>query len=263
MNSYSFFLLDIAMLEWIQWNHQYCLNHNLTKDPIPNRQERKQLYKDYKLNYEANNMLVQSANANYTPVFNSLAATPCVQPSPTSSGLNWFKPAKQEQGNNPMNDFYSDTSYKTKAAYASASVVAAPTDAQTKIQYLRERARDIRDVLDRALRVQFKLGVDAGPQTEAELIKAIQDGKFTMDEEKVKKNAKYVKENGYAYGGPLYGIVFTDFPGADKEGFKVAYDAMKAEYQKIKDIINIKDADTALDAVQAFEGWTYDKPTVH
>lgn len=284
------------MFTFSEWNSQFESEWLFSPDctgPYPNREARKKLYKQYKLECERDMPIskldfdracsaLKTANVpgpyqvicepvsdiNHYHGFTvcngssiNLADIPCtVTAQPATSKSYWYnQPANKEKEENLMS-----LTYATKIApTAYAAVNAAPSDTQTKIEYLKSRARDVKSDLDEALTKQFRLYQNAGPRTADELIDAIKAGEFTFDEEKKAQADKYFKKYGGDGYGILYAMKFNNFPGPDREGYDTAKKALLAEYQKIKDIINIKDADTALEAIQAFEGWSYEAPTVH
>lgn len=93
-------------------------------------------------------------------------------------------------------------------------------------------------------RATFHLDNDPAPQTAAELVKRIQDGKFVLPSEKDDYSPRC--------------IVWRD-PAvtADKEGFKAYQKALNEAHQKAKDIVNIvSDEQARLKALQDFEAWT-------
>lgn len=141
--------------------------------------------------------------------------------------------------------------YNTAVAVTTAS--AGPSEAQVKIDYLLSRARSVKYDRDDNLAKIFHLYVDNTPKTFKDLIDAIKNDKFKLDEERTKKILEKSAKYGYYYG-PLDGIIF-DGPEKDRDGYNVAVNELEKKYIELKDTIQIKSADEALDALRAFETW--------
>ena len=163
------------------------------------------------------------------------------------------KEAQKNEGNNPMYNSY------TAAPTAAATIVTADP-AQAQRDYLLDRARKVLRQLDNNLFTMFGRFKKDRPETAQQLIDAIKNGKYTLDEKKLKyleaQSDLYeyddIDECGY---GPFYGINFTDFPGFDRDGHSKAEKELEAAFTALKDIIAIKSGDDALTALQAFEKW--------
>lgn len=121
------------------------------------------------------------------------------------------------------------------------------TQDETK-NYLSRRLSNVANKLDRALYKQFGLANDPTPRTGAEIVAAIQSGKFI------------VPDTNHDYG--FSSIEWRD-PSVKKDnaGYKTARDAMLAQQTTVEDAIMVKTADEALTALTAFEGWTFTAPT--
>lgn len=135
------------------------------------------------------------------------------------------------------------------------AVAAAPqkSEDQIKIDYLLSRARSVKYEREDNLAKIFNLYVDNTPKTFKDLIDAIKNDKFKLDEERTKKILERNGKYGYYYS-PLDGIIF-DGPQKDQEGYDVASKELAKKYTELKDTIQIKSADEALDALRAFEAW--------
>lgn len=143
--------------------------------------------------------------------FNSAVLMPvcAIAPCPPC-GMN-----KKEKGNNPMDD---------------------------KVFYLKNRIDEIAYAFDIAFEKQFGVGV---PQTFADLVTAITDGKYTAPTDVSKR----------------YGI-FDGVKWGDQAGYALAIAAMKVQKKIATDTVMVKDPATdGLAALQAFEAWTYTAPT--
>jgi len=251
------------MKTWIEWNIQYTEAMALKLVPELNRNERKQLYKKYVV---MNNSHSHTCSGTFNiPVMfngsNSLVSEQCAAVTPKSVG--WFN---QKEGNNPMRA-YSETYAVAPTAIASINV---PSDEAKKIDYLNGRARDIRNTFrDTTIRKMFHFDGQTLPMTYRQLIDAIKNDEFEIDEKRAKRiDARFAEyqngdESWFDYSA-FDGLTFTGFPEPDKDGYAAAQKELKAEYQKVKDAIAILDAETALAAVQAFEEWKpSNAPTLH
>lgn len=171
----------------------------------------------------------------------------------TNHYYGMVKEAQKNEGNNPMYNSY------TAAPTAAATIVTADP-AQAQRDYLLDRARKVLRQLDNNLFTMFGRFKKDRPETAQQLIDAIKNGKYTLDEKKLKyleaQSDLYeyddIDECGY---GPFYGIDFTDYPGFDSDGHSKAEKELEAAFTALKDIIAIKSGDDALTALQAFEKW--------
>lgn len=159
---------------------------------------------------------------------------------------------KYQEGITPMR-------YDANAATAVASI-SVPSDEQKKIDYLNERARKIFNKIESSFSAMFHLYGPSQPRYYKELIDAIKNGDYEIDEKSAKRadaawEERDDEEDSYFDYGVFYGINFTKFPKADYDGRDAAYKELREEFQKVLDIIAIMPAEEALAAVQAFEKW--------
>jgi hypothetical protein len=160
-------------------------------------------------------------------------------------------PPKQE-GITPMR-------YET-ANVATASI-AIPSDEAKKIDYLNDRATSIYRNFDSLFYTMFHIHGDKQPRYYKDLIDAIKNGEYEIDE-KAAKTADEAWENsqdedfdeGFYYS-VFHGINFTKFPKPDYKGLEKARKELRDELTRIKDIIAIMPAEEALKAVQDFQNW--------
>lgn len=136
-------------------------------------------------------------------------------------------------------------------SYASVTAINADTTEKDQRRYLERRLWDVMYTIKTGLKKQFGLTDDEAPTTAEDFIARIKDGKYTVDAEKLKK------ETLGTYDLIRY-IRWRD-PSTveDKDGYAAARDALDAEVTRVTDIIKIKTPAEGLDALQAFEGWTY------
>ena len=141
-------------------------------------------------------------------------------------------PCAKPKGNNPM---YVDNDKHIESS---------------KINYLSDRAATVQYRKEQDARKTFGLVDDMAPETAAELVKRIQDGKFILKDETKDKNvyepARYIKWRDPAVK-------------EDTAGFRAAVDALAKVYQDTKDTIAIGTPAEGLAAVKALDAWT---PTV-
>lgn len=114
--------------------------------------------------------------------------------------------------------------------------------------YLRERARSIREETSAILQRQFGLLDDTAPKTANELVARIKDGKYVIKADRGDKET---------YGDGMQYIRWRDpAKTEDKAGYKTAFDALHKQYMAAKDAIIVMDPKEGLTALQAFESAT-------
>lgn len=173
------------------------------------------------------------------------------QPAPFGYG--------QEKGNNPM---------RIDTTTATAYVTAPKSDDATSREYLLDRLsayESWRSPKLSELSELFNLKEDGLPKTYLQLIDAIKNDKFSLDKKivsRLKRIQEDLEETGeegilgdYGYG-PFYGLVFTDLPKPDQEGYYVAVKELEALVKATKDTIRVKSPTEGLTALQALEAWT-------
>lgn len=132
------------------------------------------------------------------------------------------------------------------ASYASAQIIADTTEKDQR-RHASNRIYSIYESKKDALRKQFGLTDDAAPETAADFIKRIQDGKYTVDKEKMDKKT---------YGPERY-IRWRDPSRVeDNAGYEAAKALLKAAYTKAEDKIALGAATDLLAAVETFDGWS-------
>lgn len=165
---------------------------------------------------------------------------------------------QKEEGINPMNiesnwppqyPCVTPATYgvKVRGSMANAQIInAAPVEA-TQRDYAIELIKSIGEKHNQTLRAQFNMN-PTHPQTWTELKALIDVGDFTVD--------KDVLDSEYAtYAGPLYGVTFGK--PADKDGYKIAQETLKAAAQKALTAVTLKPIDQLETAIDDFEAWVY------
>lgn len=182
---------------------------------------------------------------------NSLGYTPTPMPVYPSACNN------EEKGNNPM--------------YAEMTVIDRSDSDKDQRSYLEHRLTAVDRKKDQDLRTQFNLDTPNRPATYKELIDAIKNGEYTLnekltnrvDEEEAEDVDGYeiIYDRDYFDYDALTGINFTNFPPADRRAWAMARDAKAEVYVATKDAIRILPVADGLKAVQGFDKWTYTAPS--
>lgn len=167
-------------------------------------------------------------------------------PYPTKDEVN------EKEGINPM--------YNTAIAPTAAATIITADPASAQREYLRERVNRLYRDFRSDLHSMFGRYAPANPKTAQQLIDAIKNGKYELDEKKIKRMEAEADEFDYDgiedFGyGPFFGLKFTDYPGFDSDGYDKASKELADAHTALMDIIAIKSADDALTALQAFEKW--------
>lgn len=182
-------------------------------------------------------------------------------PPPVVNERIWWS-NNQKEGTNPMYDEctprallpanmpQTKTGFKAKAVMANAQIInAAPVEASQR-DYAIELIKKIGEDHAQALRVQFHMDGDR-PKTAVELIAAIKDGNYTLDQVRLADFAGsieagfYNNEFGIRWGKP-----------ADAEGYKAAKEVLKAAAQKALTAVTLKPIDQLEAVIDDFEAWT-------
>lgn len=175
----------------------------------------------------------------------------CTEPT-HSLDISPMKYPEPEQASNKKGK---PMSYANVAAVHVAPQV--QSDTAKKIEYLLGRVNDVYESFRyKVLSKMFNMDEFGKPKTHEQLIEAIKNGDFEIDEKKAAKEKEYVEKYGYAGYDPYYAIKFTKLPTPDRDGFEAAKAELKKARQQVRDIIAVKSADEGLEALQAFEAWT-------
>ena len=150
--------------------------------------------------------------------------------------------------------------------YVSTQIdVKADNTEKTQRKYLLNRVRDFNaDWADEPRSVNlsemFKTYANNMPNTFEDLIKAIKDGKYEIDKKVQKKldAAKASVDEGeqprWGYG-VTYGIIFTDLPKPDLDGYYEALNEWHKLVQEVRDEINILPVEQGLASLKKLENW--------
>lgn len=150
--------------------------------------------------------------------------------------------------------------YETVAAPTAIASISVPSDEAKKIDYLMDRVNTIHRSIDHTFSEMFHLYGPSQPRYYKEMIDAIKNGDYEIDEKQAEsadeawKDFQDGEERWFDYN-VFYGIKFTKFPEPDRKGFDIARTELKAETQRVKDIVAILPAEEALKAVQEFQNW--------
>ncbi len=119
--------------------------------------------------------------------------------------------------------------------------------------YLVRRIREIHNEITNRLYSQFRMSNSDSPQTYKELIDAITNKQYSLDE----KMTARVDAGEANYYGPFYGFVWNMPDAPDSKGYEAAHKAARKAYQDALDIIQTSDAAAGLAAMKAYADWTY------
>lgn len=133
-----------------------------------------------------------------------------------------------------------------KAAVANAQIINSVPVEATQRDYAIELIKSIGEKHAQGLRVQFHLDNET-PKTFLELVDAIKNGNYTLNEHEV--NSDVAK-----YAGWNYGVHWG--AKADYVGYKVANEALKAAAQKALTGVTLKTLDQLEAVIDGFEAWT-------
>lgn len=127
---------------------------------------------------------------------------------------------------------------------------------QNQIDYLSRRVDEVYRDLRSPLTEKFNLYKDNAPRTYKELIDAIKNDKFKLNEKRIKLFDTEDDDGGLFFPfGPFDGIIW-DGPQPDKKGFAAALDSLHKARIRALDIIKTSPAADGLKALQEFDKWT-------
>ena len=130
------------------------------------------------------------------------------------------------------------------------------TTQNTERDYLRRELTNVSYAKEDELAKMFRIHNLDTPQTYKDLIDAIKNGKYTLDEKVTKKVDAYIEEHGRSGWGPFYGIKFNLDNAPDYDGFHKAIAERNRQRTIAERIIMTGDAAAGLKALQDFEAWT-------
>lgn len=154
--------------------------------------------------------------------------------------------ANQKEGNNPMN-------YNS----AAVSMIAQPVNVEaTQRDFYTSRINLIRKDHEGTLRTQFHMDAQAEPRSSKELISAITEGNYSLDEKILGRH----DDEELKYYNVFYGIRWgKDVP--DTKGHEEARKALKAASQDSIDAGTLSPIEGLLGLIKEFQSWSYEAPT--
>lgn len=126
---------------------------------------------------------------------------------------------------------------------------------QNQIDYLSRRVDDVYRELRSPLAEKFNLYKDNAPRTYKELIDAIKNDKFKLNEKRIKLFDQDDDDDGCYPYGPFDGIIW-DGPQPDQKGYEAACESLVKARIRALDIIRTSPAADGLKALQELEKWT-------
>ncbi len=142
-------------------------------------------------------------------------------------------------------------SIKSTGAVASIQAEADRSD-ENKRQHLLEQLRQTKWTKRDQAEKFFNLSVDSSPKNFRELLAAIKDGKFTIDEKRAAKIDAKILNGEPTYTGAFDGIIW-DGPQKDLKGYDKFFAYLEDEYQKAKDEIIVLSLEKGLEALRRFQ----------
>lgn len=124
--------------------------------------------------------------------------------------------------------------------------------------YLNNRSNDVFYAHRDTIADKFRINNSDQPKTYKELIDAIKNDKYTIDEKMAKRVDVAAEDGGYIPWGNTCGIKFNLPTAPDWDGHSKAAAELEKARTVAKDIINTQDAAAGLKALQDFEAWTFE-----
>jgi hypothetical protein len=228
-----------------------------------NRVEAKKLYRDYIVMFKQSEAKVctdiSCRGCDYPQV---ISLGDC---KPVTVGITPdFYQTYKEQGNNPMG-------YEVKTTAAVASIINAASDESKQREFLLVELTnfsryDWQNPFMDKLQKMFNIDASARPTTSQALLDAFKNGKYTVDQAKVDRQAAYFAKKAGEYadseddegeyvGKQYYGITFTDIPVEDPKGYSDALEEFNKAKVDTKRTIMIGTPAEGLAALKALESW--------
>lgn len=126
---------------------------------------------------------------------------------------------------------------------------------QNQIEYLSHRVAEVYHELRNPLSNKFNLYKDNTPKTYKELIDAIKNDKFKLDEKRVKVLESSDEDDDIFHYGPFEGIIW-DGPQPDWLGYHATCEKLEMARKAALDIINTSPSSEGLKALREFQKWT-------
>lgn len=148
-------------------------------------------------------------------------------------------------------------------APAASASVSTKSDVQTQREHLLARLSGIDNDYrwgskSDELREIFNLDADNEPKTSRELLAAIKDGKFKLDERiaDLQDKGNHYDPVSDIYIMNPFGAIKFDGPTPDKDGYTKARETVQNMIKDAKDTIIVKSPEDGLAAIKALEAWT-------
>lgn len=181
--------------------------------------------------------------SDYCVPVHSFAYTPMPVPMPKANVSGPW--SQKQEGNNPMT---------AKVNFNTAMNVAAPATniEATQRDFAVSRINSTKYVLRDALRVQFHMDAHQPPRTAKDLIAAIKNDEFILDEKALTR----VGENELKYYHNMYGIIWGKV-APDEAGYKVALDALDEATQAAIDAATLAPVGELQNVLKDYQNWKY------
>jgi hypothetical protein len=153
--------------------------------------------------------------------------------------------SQKQEGNNPMT---------AKVNFNTAMNVAAPATniEATQRDFAVSRINSTKYILRDALREQFHMDADQPPRTAKDLIAAIKNDEFILDEKALTR----VGENELKYYHNMYGIIWGKV-APDEAGYKIALDALDEATQAAIDAATLAPVGELQNVLKDYQNWKY------
>jgi len=154
--------------------------------------------------------------------------------------------SSNQEGITPMR--YADAPQVATSVVALAAPISVEA---TQRDFLTQRVSQVTNKLDKDLRKQFFMDSEDRPKTAEELIKAIEEGNYTLDQDAIDRVGEdiihYNNEYGIRWG--------KDKP--DHKGYMAAKAVLKEAAQEVIDTVTTASIEEARKALKTFKVWQY------
>lgn len=197
-------------------------------------------------------MLTYNIDRNFWE--HTVADTPPSQ-VPCNIQWKWVETNQKEEGINPMFDISecapcAPTPMKLRVTGANAQVINAVPVEATQRDYAIALIKKIGEEHAQVLRKQFHIDGDR-PRTAQQLIDAIKNDQFTLDQGKLAANAEEIQ---LGYYNNEFGIVWG--PAPDAKGWTAAKDVLKDAAQTALTKATLNTIDKLEGVIEDFKAWT-------
>jgi len=151
-----------------------------------------------------------------------------------------------QEGITPMR--YNDA---PQVANAAVALVGTPSIEATQRDFLTQRVSQVTYKHDQDLRKQFFMDEQDRPKTAEELIKAIEEGNYTLDQEMIDRTGEDIIHYNNEYG------IRWGKEKPDHKGYKAAKAVLKEDAQEVIDTVTTASIEEARQALKDFKVWKY------